>query len=188
MDPRQQLQELAARLESQSAIIIQLQAQLLALSTAPTSARPRPALPDPVKFDGKAYRFDTWLPAIKAKLRVDGAALGDSIAQFYYIYNRLEPTVQSIVLPQLARAEEDEEWSFQSILDQLLRAYDTPNRTPEAEERLHRIEQGSDPLPTYILRFERQLYEAKGHKWSDDRKIAAFRYSLSTTIKNRLAA
>ena len=69
-----------------------------------------------------------------------------------------------------------------------MRAYDNPNRTQEAKERLHRIEQGSDPLPTYILQFERQLYEARGHKWSDDRKIAAFRYSLSTTIKNRLAA
>jgi len=65
-------------------------------------------LPDPAKFDGKAYYFNTWLPAIKAKIRVDRAALGDSIAQFYYIYNRLEPTVQSIVLPQLARAKEDE--------------------------------------------------------------------------------
>jgi hypothetical protein len=32
------------------------------------------------------------------------------------------------------------------------------------------------------------LYEARGHKWSDDRKIAAFRYSLFATIKNRLAA
>jgi len=164
MDPRQQLQELATRLESQSTIIMQLQAQLLALSTAPTSARPRPALPDPAKFDGKAYHFDTWLPAIKAKIRVDGAALGDSIAQFYYVYDRLDSTVQSIVLPQLARAEEDEVWSYQSILDQLSRAYDNPNRTQEAEERLHRIEQGTDPLPTYILRFERQLYEAKGHK------------------------
>jgi hypothetical protein len=32
------------------------------------------------------------------------------------------------------------------------------------------------------------LYEARGHKWSDDRKITAFRYGLSGTIKNRLAA
>lgn len=158
----------------------------MALSNAP-AVRPRSALPDPTKFDGKAYHFDTWLPAIKAKLRVDGAALGDSITQFYYVYDRLESTVQSIVLPQLARAEEDEVWSYQSILDQLSRAYDNPNKTQEAEERLHRIDQGSDSVPTYILRFERQLYEARGHKWSDDRKIAAFRYGLSATIKNRLA-
>ena len=95
MDPRQQLQELAARLESQSTIIMSLQAQLSALSntSAPTPARPRPALPDPAKFDGKVYYFDIWLLAIKAKLRVDGAALGDSIAQFYYVYDRLESTV-----------------------------------------------------------------------------------------------
>jgi hypothetical protein len=32
------------------------------------------------------------------------------------------------------------------------------------------------------------LYEARGHKWSNNCKIAAFRYSLSGTIKNRLAA
>ena len=78
---------------------MQLQAQLLALLTAPTSTCLSPALLDPAKFDSKAYHFDTWLPAIKAKIRVDGAALGDSIAQFYYVYDRLESTVQSIVLP-----------------------------------------------------------------------------------------
>ena len=101
MDPRQQLQELATRLESQATLIINLQGQLLALSNAAStnaSVRLRPALLDPAKFDGKAYHFDTWLPAIKAKLRVDGAALGDSIAQFYYVYDRLESTVQSIIL------------------------------------------------------------------------------------------
>jgi hypothetical protein len=187
MDPRQQLQELASRLASQEAVISTLQAQLLALSNTSVQPRPRPVLPDPAKFDGKAYHFDTWLPSIKAKLRVDGTALGDSIAQFYYVYDRLESTVQSTVLPQLARAEEDEVWSYQSILDQLSRAYDNPNKTQEAEERLHRIEQGTDSVSAYILRFERQLYEAKGHKWSDDRKIATFRYGLSSTIKNRLA-
>jgi len=67
---------------------------------------------DLAKFDGKAYRFDTWLPAIKAKLRVNKAALSNLIAQFYYIYNRLELIVQSIILPQLARAKEDKDWSY----------------------------------------------------------------------------
>jgi len=44
---------------------------------------------------------------IKAKLRVDGAAIGDSIAQFYYVYFALESKVQAMVLPQLSRAKED---------------------------------------------------------------------------------
>jgi len=71
--------------------------------------QPKPLLPDPVKFDGKAYHFDTWLPAIRAKLRVDRSMFGpeSDIAMFYYVYDRLESQVQSQVLPQLSRAEED---------------------------------------------------------------------------------
>ena len=50
-------------------------------------------LPDPEKFAGLIYKLDTWLPLIKAKLRIDGPAIGDSIAQFYYIYLNLESSV-----------------------------------------------------------------------------------------------
>jgi len=170
--------------------VANLQAQLAALQNAARSSRPKPILPDPVKFDGKAYHFDTWLPSIMAKLRVDGTsgALGDSIAQFYYVYDRLESNVQSQVLPQLATAEEAQYWSYQTILDQLARALDNPNKTQEAEDRLHRIEQSSgESVPNYIAKFERLLYEAKGHNWEDDRKISAFRFGLNAMIKNRLA-
>ena len=77
--------------------VVNLQAQVATLQNAARSftSRPKPILPDPVKFDGKAYHFDTWLPSIKAKLRVDGisGALGDSVAQFYYVYDRLESNV-----------------------------------------------------------------------------------------------
>jgi hypothetical protein len=172
--------------------VANLQAQVAALQNAARSftSRPKPILPDPIKFDGKAYHFDTWLPSIKAKLRVDGTsgALGDSIAQFYYVYDRLESNVQSQVLPQLATAEEAQYWSYQTILDQLARALDNPNKTQEAVDRLHRIEQSSgESIPNYIAKFERLLYEAKGHNWDDDRKISAFRFGLNATIKNRLA-
>ena len=170
--------------------VANLQIQIEALQTATRTSRPKPILPDPIKFDGKAYHFDTWLPSIQAKLRVDGAsgALGDSIAQFYYVYDRLESNVQSQVLPQLATAEEAQYWSHQTILDQLAQALDNLNKTQEAMDRLHRIEQSSgESIPNYIAKFERLLYEAKGHNWDDDRKITAFRFGLSVTIKNRLA-
>jgi hypothetical protein len=181
------VQQLAALTEE----VANLRAQVIDLQTAAQSStlRPKPILPDPVKFDGKAYHFDTWLPSIQAKLRTDGlsGALGDSIAQFYYVYDRLESSVQSQVLPQLATAEEERNWSYQTILDQLARALDNPNKTQDAIERLHRIEQSSESIPNYIAKFERMLYEAKGHNWDDDRKIAAFRFGLNSIIKNRLA-
>jgi Retrotransposon gag protein len=170
--------------------VANLQAQVEALQTAARTSRPKPILPDPVKFDGKAYHFDTWLPSIKAKLRVDGTsgALGDSIAQFYYVYDRLESNVQSQVLPQLAAAEEAQYWSHQTILDQLARALDNPNKTQEAVDRLYRIKQSSgESIPNYIAKFKRLLYKAKGHNWDDNRKITAFRFGLNFTIKNKLA-
>jgi hypothetical protein len=92
MDPRQQL----ATLQTQ---ITQLQSEIQLLRS---HSRPKPALPDPEKFNGSAHRFDTWLPSVRAKLRVDGMAIGDSIAQFYYVFLNLESHVQAMVLPQLA--------------------------------------------------------------------------------------
>jgi len=70
-----------------------------AQAQAQWTSQPRPRLPDPKKFAGTLYKFDTWLPSIKAKLRVDGTAIGDSTAQFYYVYLNLESSVQSMVLP-----------------------------------------------------------------------------------------
>ncbi|KAL4972653.1 hypothetical protein BDW66DRAFT_143834 [Aspergillus desertorum] len=91
------------------------------------NCRPKPVLPDPEKFSGQALKFDTWLSAIRAKLRVDGQAIGDAIAQFYYVYLN-HSSVQAMVLPQLHRAEESNTWDFNYILDQLKRVYDNPNQ------------------------------------------------------------
>ena len=51
------------------------------------------------------HKFDTWLPSIKAKLRVDGKPIGASLAQFYYVYLNLESGIQAMVLAQLSQAE-----------------------------------------------------------------------------------
>lgn len=151
------------------------------------TARPKPTLPHPEKFNGQSYRWDTWLPSIRAKLRVDGPAIGDDVAQFYYVYLNLESQVQAMVLPQLSHAEETRIWNYSTILEQLARVYDNPNKVQEAEDRLFTLKQGSDSLPAYIAKFERVLHEARGQTWHDVNKISLFRNGLSPTIRNRLA-
>ena len=69
-------------------------------------------------------------------MRVDGEAIRDSVAQFYYIYLNLESQVQAMVLPQLSQAEVSEAWDYKTILDQLIRVHDNPNKVQEAEDRL----------------------------------------------------
>jgi hypothetical protein len=194
MDPRQQLEALQAviaQLQSEVQSLrnnsAQLSSEIQFLRSNSTPTRPKPALPDPKKFNGQSYRFDTWLPSIRAKLRVDGAAIGDTVAQFYYVFLNLESVVQAMVLPQLTQAEESETWDYNTILGQLSRVYDNPNKVQEAEDKLLSLRQGTDSIPVYISKFERVLYEARGQDWPDINKISIFRNGLSSTIRNRLS-
>jgi len=155
---RQEFSSTIAELQAE----IQRQRDELALLRTRTNQRPKPSLPDPEKFTGQAHKFDTWLPLIKAKLRVDGTAIGDAVAQFYYVYLNLDSHVQAMVLPQLGQAEEDKDWNYKAILSQLSRVYDNPNKVQEAEDRLYALKQGSDSALVYIAKFERVLYEARG--------------------------
>ena len=73
------LAELQAELQRQRDEITFLRS----IISTQASARPKASLPDPEKFNGQAYKLDTWLPSIRAKLQVDSQAIGDAIAQFY---------------------------------------------------------------------------------------------------------
>jgi hypothetical protein len=153
----------------------------------PTISRPRARLPDPVKFDRKQHRFRVWLLEIKAKLRVDDESIGDATAKFFYVYGCLDPTVQVMVLPQLAIAEQQKSWDYNTILGQLSRVYNNPNEVFEAEEALHAVKQGDQPLPAYIAKFERLLFEAKGQDWPDANKTITFRSGLSSSLRKSLS-
>jgi Retrotransposon gag protein len=178
------MQQFNSTIEGLNNEILQLKLQL---QQSKEKKRPKSALPDPEKFTGTALKFHTWLPSIRAKLRVDGEAIGDPIARFYYVYLNLDSSVQAMVLPQLAQAEESDHWDYNSILDQLSRVYDNPNRIQEAEDRLLAVKQDSnESITAYIARFERILYEARGQDWPDVTKISAFRKGLNPTIRHRL--
>jgi len=92
-----------------------------------------------------------------------------------------------MVLPQLSYTEHTQSWDYQTILDQLSRVYDNPNKQSEAEDKLHALRQGNDSLPAYIAKFERTLYEANGQGLPDVNKISSFRNGLNSAIRSRLA-
>src|SRR5208282_2300372 len=111
--------ELRQEAQRQRDVIQAQQDEIVLLKQLRPQPRPKPSLPDPEKFNGQAYKYDTWLPSIQAKLRVDGEAIGDPTAQFYYVYLNLDSHVQAMVLPQLSRAEDDDKWDYRTILKQL---------------------------------------------------------------------
>jgi len=91
-----------------------------------------------------------------------------------------------MVLPQLSQADETSH-DYNTILDQLIRVYDNPNKVQEAEDKLYALKQGTDSLHAYIAKFERILYEARGQDWPDVNKISTFRNGLNSMLRNRLA-
>ena len=79
--------QFAAELAKRDELIEGLQAQIEALQARLSPPRtPKSRLPDPDKFDGQQIHWDTWLPAIEAKLLVDGDVIRNDIAKFYYVY------------------------------------------------------------------------------------------------------
>ena len=72
----------------------------------------------------------------------------------------LEASVQAIVLPQLSQAKSSQVWDYNTILEQLTRVYDNPNKRQEAKDKLYRLKQGTYSLLIYVTKFERIHYEA----------------------------
>ena len=165
--------------------ITRLEAELRAARTP--STRPKPSLPDTKQFAGKQYNWDTWNTSIKAKLRVDGELIGNTEAQFWYVYEALESHVQATILPLCQEAEDSDNWDYKQILGHLARIYDNLNKVQEAEDRLGNISQGSDSLSIYVSKFERLLWEAKSNDISDKAKISYFRYRLSDSLRKALS-
>ncbi|KAJ5979947.1 hypothetical protein N7481_007245 [Penicillium waksmanii] len=96
--------------------------ELLTKAQPRQEKRPRPSLPHPEKFTTRT-RFDTWDAAIRGKLTVDGEAIGDAKAQFYYLYLNLDSHVQAMVLPRVASARTSGIYDYNSILVQLARTF-----------------------------------------------------------------
>ena len=124
----QQIQAQAQQLNDMAQAQPQTQPQAQPQDLPQLTRRPKPCLPDPDKFSGSLFAWDTWLPSIKAKLRIDGDAIGGHEAQFFYVYSRLDGKVQALVMPQLQVAEERREYDSDGLLRQLARLYDDPNK------------------------------------------------------------
>jgi hypothetical protein len=126
------------------------------------------------------------MPLIKAKLRIDGDAIGNDEAQFFYVYGNLDSKIQAMVLPQLSEAEDNETWDFHTILDQIERVYDDPNKKDSAASHLQTIRQNTDTVSVYLSKFERLLHEAGAGSWPDASKIAILRNGASDKLKAKL--
>ncbi|GAM37115.1 hypothetical protein TCE0_022r06746 [Talaromyces pinophilus] len=154
------------RIQAQSADIGRLRTvvQVLTLQIASSISRPKPTLPDPEKFAGSAQKYDTWLPSIIAKLRVDVDAIGADRSRI----------LRFMGLQHNSRSS--------------ARLYDNPTKTHEAEDELYSLKQApTEPISQFVAKFEHVLHEARGQNWPDVNKTSIFLNSLNSTLRNQLS-
>lgn len=168
------------------AMIDDLQRQVRELQETNQRSKPRQVLPTPERFEGRARDWETWSLSMRAKLRIDGTAIGDGAAQLHYVYASLDIKVQGLVLAFMRKAEREGAQDPFALIQYLERIYDDPNKARKAGQRLREMEQGSMSLATYLPRFERTLFEAGAEAWPDDAKITTLVGGLSKEAKQRL--
>jgi hypothetical protein len=180
-DPSQREEQLLS-------VIEELQQQVKELRESKLGRQPRQVLPEPERFSGRVKDWDTWSTTMRAKLRVDGKAIGDASAQLYYVYSSLKPSVQGLVLPFVQKAERIGSWDPLTMLEHLGRTYNDPNKAKKAGQRLRDLQQGTMSTVAYLPRFERTLFEAGAEDWPDNAKITTLVGGLNKETKQRLDA
>ena len=150
-----------------------------------TASRPRQALPDVELLQGTAD-LDEWLVSIRAKLRIDGAAIGDEYARFHYVYSRLAPGPKRTMLPYVKRAQDANDCAADAFVAYVQSTFEDPNQAKKAGQRLTKIRQGKRSIATYIPEFERLLFQARADKWPDEARIVLLVTSLNRETQDRL--
>jgi hypothetical protein len=97
-----------------------------------------PVIPDPPIYASSIDLY-VWLPAIHGKAEIDREAIGDAKALFYYVYSRIAPKIQEIILPQLEWARENNDWDYHRILETIERVHTDPNRQLRAQRKLRTL-------------------------------------------------
>lgn len=151
----------------------------------PEPPRPRAALPDVPLLQG-AEDLDGWLFSMAGKLHTDGAAIGDTYAQFHYVYARLSDKLRKVTLPYVRTATPT--GSHPNALIEYIRGtLEDPNRKKKAGQRLTKIRQGADvKISAYLPEYERLTFEAGAHEWNEEARICLLVSTLNTRTQARL--
>ena len=97
----------------------------------------RQQIPHPEPFDGKQRAlFLPWKTAMLAKLRIEGAIIGDAQAQFFYVHNRLKGQALQMVTAYMEEMQRLGSMDPHHFISYLSTIYDDPNKKEKAMNEL----------------------------------------------------
>ena len=151
--------------------------------------RQRPRLPDVEKYDGEdTSQYPQFEGLLRAKLAVDGEAIGGEGEQIWYGFSRLKDKAASRIYPWVETYQNDAaKFTKENFFKHLRIAFKDPAAQKKALLRLNSLQQGSRPFIELLQEVDQLLLEAGGHSWDDDVKKGYLITAMNPALRDRLA-
>jgi hypothetical protein len=145
--------------------------------------RPKHCLPNPDKFDGEdATLYPQFEGLLRAKLEIDGEAIGGEKERVWYGFGRLSGGAASQIFPWLGYAQKEGKFTVEGLFKQMDIAFRDPRKRQKALGELNRIRQKSRSFGEFLSDFNRLILEAEGWGWQDEIKKAYLKAAISTEL------
>jgi hypothetical protein len=149
--------------------------------------RPRPSIPDPVRFAGSTTEWPAWKVTMLNKLAIDQDAIGPLRNQFFYVFSRLEGLAARNSATFVDSRRDDLSVSPDTLLDYLERLYGDPNAQARAAARLHQLKQKEgQSFARFLPSLEKELADSGAMAWPDEAKRQIVLASLNSTMQENL--
>ena len=154
------------------------------------SRKPRHSLSHPDKYDGEnRAAYPTFKGHLRAKLRIDAAAIGGEVEQVWYGFGRLAGKAADRIFPWLSRADQSPEaLRVDDFFNQLDAAFLDPQSVQRALEWVNTQKQEATPFRDFLQEFEQKLLEAGGWAFSDGVRKGYLKAAINMRIKSELVA
>lgn len=167
----------------------------LVAATAPPTfnidpRKPRHALGHPDKYDGEnKTEYPPFKGLLRAKLRIDHAAIGGETEQVWYAYGRLSGKAAARMFPWLeATDKKGEVLRVDSFIEQMDAAFYDAQLAQRALEWINTHKQKSKPFREFLQEFDQKLLEAGGYVFPDDIKKNYLKAALNIETRKQLIA
>jgi hypothetical protein len=145
--------------------------------------RPKPRLPNPDKFDGKDKAlYPQFEGLLRAKLQIDGPAIGGEYEQVWYVFGRLSDEAAGRIYPWISFAQAAGKLTVVELLNQMKIAFSDPRQRQKALGQLNRTKQGTRSLSEFLNEFNRLILEAEGWGWDDVIKKGYLKAAISIKL------
>lgn len=151
------------------------------------SKKPKHSLTHPDKFTGDdESTFPQFRGLLKAKLEIDGRAIGTEKERVWYAFGRLAGNAAARIYPWIEASNDTDDFTVSEFLKQLDSAFADPQKQSKALAKINWIRQGKRDFRDFLREFEQTLLEAHGWKWEDTVRKGYLKAGLSRELKDRL--